>query len=345
MSKLNSTLDEEDINADPLSSSDEAPEPPKQPPIGSGFKQTRQLESGRLRLQKQSSFKNPSPVDSPESIGSKRSNDGDVPNTDPEDMVFSSQTSPKRRKQSTYGRANNIHTSQAVKAQKEILHNRRDGIKVPRVGNVKTEVKSAPQFTLPKGHDMFRFGRARTETQWRQSVGTGDASLEDAMLNNGGASPDSSLSSAPSDFDDDEVQALNLPPPKPYVPVTECAICGQAVNQFLREEFEDRSTPGKQLSYKWQQRFCTYHKQHEGKESWKERGYPEIDWSGLEKRMRRHRPHLLAVIDGSKSSYYRVQLSEKLKEGSKTAMQALKSDKDRPTVCVGYYGPRGEKVL
>jgi hypothetical protein len=114
---------------------------------------------------------------------------------------------------------------------------------------------------------------------------------------------------------------------------------------FLKQEFEDEFAPGKHMSYKWQQRFCRYHKQHEARQLWQERSYPDIDWDGLERRMMKYHSHLESVMSGKHTSPFRDELEQRVKSRAKTTMQAVNSEDAKGGAHVGYYGPRGEKAM
>lgn len=335
---------DEDIYRDPESSDDER-DSATLPVKANGFKLPHQVSETHEPL-KPAKFKTPRLSGSPGSAGSKRSSDADPPSSDGDHMVFS-QPSNKRPKKSS---SSNIHapprsqSGQYGKAAKRLARRaeQKTGFKSPRRDRKPEKIESAPKFKTAIGTGMFEFGASEPEPQWRASRGTDGVDDERRHTR----SPSlSSLSSPPSSPEVEEIRHLNLPAPQPYVVRTECTICGQDVEISLKETFEDEFTQGKQLSYKWQLRFCLYHKRHEAKLLWKHKSYPEIDWNGLEKRMRRHHSHLKAVMGSRTASYYRDRLSERLKERSKTALQAMNDEDAKPGADTGYYGPRGEKVM
>lgn len=153
----------------------------------------------------------------------------------------------------------------------------------------------------------------------------------------------SPLSDALACVDVADVSTLSLPVPKPYVPTVEC-ICGDQVSKLLQEQFEDEVNARKDWTFKWQTRFCAYHKRHEAQRVWDDRGYPQIDWSGLKRRMRKHDDYLLSVLNGTVTSCHRTALRERLKPRTKGIKQLFDA-KQRPGALVGYYGPRGENVM
>ena len=345
---------DEDIQRDPESSDDEQPAPLRS---ASEFRLPRQVDGG-------GEDEPPKPTDfllpvrsSPGSAGSKRSNGSDQRSSDDDSGIFSSQGSFKRRK--TYG--GNIHALQKPaskqqgygKAGRHSLPNRdsRPGFKDPRKHDNKPQTLApAPKFKVAKGADMFEFGETNAGAGFKAPRKIADASMDadraDERFHS--LSPSlSSLSSPPSSPEVEEIENLNLPAPRTFAPRSECTICGGEVDLLLKQNFEDEFTKGKYMSYKWQQRFCRHHKRHEASQLWDQKGYPNIDWDGLERRMRRQHSHLEDIMTNAKPSHYRRELSEKLKGRSKTALHAVNSDSEaeKRGVHVGYYGPRGEKAM
>ncbi|KAK5172123.1 uncharacterized protein LTR77_003761 [Saxophila tyrrhenica] len=315
----------------------------KSRPQTSGFRHARNVET-KSEQASPSAFKLPGSRDSPGTTGSKRSSDDDPSASEDDKPIFSSQGSFKRmkpspnlhvkpfaasysRKQNKYGKGSQRRDSKAHKS-----------FNAPKPAEVQKEVAPAPKFAQPKGQDVFRFGSSGEQPQW-QAVGGGTVHGHDAD-----SLPSSPLSSAPSSPGVEEVPAPHLFPPTDYVSTVECAICGQQVDKVLREEFEDQFTGGRQLSYKWQQRFCTHHRRHVGEQQWETRQLPVIDWDGLEERMLGRDAHLLAVMDGTKPSYHRRQLEERSKERSRSAIEVV-TDGVKRGMLVGYYGPRGERTM
>ena len=146
----------------------------------------------------------------------------------------------------------------------------------------------------------------------------------------------------------EEIAALDLPAAEPYVPRIDCTICGSHVELFLKQDFDDQYSKGRQFNYKWQQRFCRYHRQYSARQTWKLRGYPDIDWDGFRARLqeRQHTGFLERIINGEVESVYRKQFEETLKKsGNKSLRSATKEPSDKKGASVGYYGPRGEKLM
>ena len=332
---------EEDINRDPESSDDEENVPP-QADGSAAFKKPNRAFNERQSIPT-ATFKKPI-SSSPASLGSKRSNSSDGRSSDGEDAIFGSQGSKRQRK--SY--VENIHAAPTTKFKPRTkLYGKAARARTPKKETDASfkqpkkqmdEEKAAPVFKTAKGADMFKFSGGDVEPQFK----TPRASVTTSNSRSPSLSP---LSSAPSSPEVEEIQDLNLPDAQPYCPKAECSICRSSVDLFLKEQFEDEFTPGKHMSYKWQQRFCRYHKQHEAKQLWQERGYPTVDWDDLERRMGSFHSHLEKVIAGNTPSYYRDELAERLKGRTKTTLQAVNSEDVKGGAHVGYYGPRGEKAM
>jgi hypothetical protein len=116
--------------------------------------------------------------------------------------------------------------------------------------------------------------------------------------------------------------------------MTKCPWCGDAVSEQALKDY----SKGKRLNVQMQTRFCAKHKKETAMDTWRERGYPHIDWNRFEKRLEDHQEYLARIVDGKKS-YYRDMLAEKIQTGQ---ARSLKKEGD---LNPGYYGPRGCKVM
>lgn len=115
---------------------------------------------------------------------------------------------------------------------------------------------------------------------------------------------------------------------------TKCPWCGDVVSEQALKEY----SKGKRLNVQMQTRFCAKHKRETAMDTWRERGYPHIDWDRLEERLKDHQEYLSKIVDGKKS-YYRNLLAEKIQTGQ---ARSLKKEGD---LNPGYYGPRGCKLM
>ncbi|EXK89257.1 hypothetical protein FOQG_07915 [Fusarium oxysporum f. sp. raphani 54005] len=115
---------------------------------------------------------------------------------------------------------------------------------------------------------------------------------------------------------------------------TKCPWCGDLVSEQALKDY----SKGKRLNVQMQTRFCAKHKKETAMETWRERGYPHVDWSRLERRLDDHRAYLTKIVDG-KQSFFRDILAEKIETGQ------ARSLKKEGNLNPGYYGPRGCKLM
>ncbi|GKU04105.1 hypothetical protein FLAG1_06465 [Fusarium langsethiae] len=153
-----------------------------------------------------------------------------------------------------------------------------------------------------------------------------------------GANADSVSSPILSDLDQLSDMESNEIPPEGEKSLEEtmakCPWCGDAVLEQALKDF----SRGKRLNVQMQTRFCAKHKKESAMDTWRERGYPRIDWDRLEKRLEDHQQYLAKIVHG-KESHYRSMLAEKIQTGQ---ARSLKKEGD---LNPGYYGPRGCKVM
>src|SRR4051812_22380685 len=80
-----------------------------------------------------------------------------------------------------------------------------------------------------------------------------------------------------------------------------CPICKESVDTL----FFEKHGGGGRMNIRRQARFCKAHKERSAKETWAQRGSPEIDWEDLPTRFRKHYPDLDKILHGKSSSFYR----------------------------------------
>ncbi|EQL00717.1 hypothetical protein OCS_03578 [Ophiocordyceps sinensis CO18] len=113
-----------------------------------------------------------------------------------------------------------------------------------------------------------------------------------------------------------------------------CPWCGQPVDKSLLDDF----SRGKRMNVRLQTRFCRQHKKQTAVETWQAKGYPEVDWEGLDRRFAAHRRPLLDIVNG-KASHFRGILAQKIESGQARSM------KKEGNMNPGYYGPRGFDLM
>lgn len=124
--------------------------------------------------------------------------------------------------------------------------------------------------------------------------------------------------------------------PKSSKPV--CTMCDAEVDEAVRRKF-DKKNPGSGFSLRREQLFCVYHKKDSARKTWKTKGYPEIKWKRLDKRIEKQYDFLQAILEGGQS-YYGDIFNNSVKSGKNRTL--LKSDQN---MTPGYYGIRGLRVM
>ncbi|KAM3513981.1 hypothetical protein MY11210_002413 [Beauveria gryllotalpidicola] len=142
-----------------------------------------------------------------------------------------------------------------------------------------------------------------------------------------------------SDEEDGERSTLSVPEePSELLPPSsaKCPWCGAAVDRALLDDFFH----GRRLNVHMQTRFCQLHKQRAAEQTWRDLGYPTIDWDASEARFAAHREHLHAVIVDGRGSHFREAHARNVEKGSARTM--LRRDENFNP---GYYGPRGFNAM
>ncbi|KAL8794304.1 MAG: hypothetical protein Q9195_003130 [Heterodermia aff. obscurata] len=157
---------------------------------------------------------------------------------------------------------------------------------------------------------------------------TTDSSL--LSISNGAASS-SSLSSPPDSpgLNDEPAPAL-------------CPVCKIPVDRAFLEEFNN----GKPLRARQQTYFCKAHKIRTAEQEWKDKGYPKIDWSNLDRRLEKLHPLIEDILAEKRPSYYRNAFEDRIsKEQMKTLKATLFDSATMEGVLPGYYGSRGARAI
>jgi hypothetical protein len=119
-----------------------------------------------------------------------------------------------------------------------------------------------------------------------------------------------------------------------------CPMCHKEVDWDSLELF--KSQPKQRI--REQMMFCESHKLRTAMDSWRERGYPEIDWNGFEERVQSYFPELEKLLVPGASSYYRniLSTSNSFAPGKARNFRVRAGDEERmETMTCGYYGTMG----
>lgn len=167
---------------------------------------------------------------------------------------------------------------------------------------------------------------------------------------------ESSLSSAVvspvlEDFDPakflEQLSSSSMPPP-PSTQTVVCPMCSKPVEDADEIADELPQLDGRRrLTMREQKIFCRAHKMHSARKDWARRGYPDIAWDELPRRIKAYAPALDDIFRGRRPSFFRRRLEHSVKAGgrrNRTAAQAMVLgglDEASP----GYYGPKGARIL
>ncbi|KAK3618504.1 hypothetical protein LTR56_024590 [Elasticomyces elasticus] len=376
--KVPKKLEDIDIYADPISSDDErfkaatrVPSPPVKEEEPEDFKHIPQFDGSQDALKsktqnfrrastrsavKQESppttaFRVPAIKSSPSSAGSKRKvEDWELESDENDATVFSSQPKRSRVSRNIFAPPRSSKPPQSSYGQK--AQRKRSREEQERREAEAKRVKEAEQAEKANRNAFKRVNvpaafACQDNAASLFKIPDKRFSDDDAVL---GAEDDrnsidlSDLSDAASSPPPEVVASFDLPS---AVRRLECTVCGDSVTVSQREDFEDRFEQAKVWNYKWQQRFCRYHKQIEASQLWVERSYPTVDWIRLESRLKqsRHIEHIERMISGETSSAFRKQFQRKVKSRAKTLLQAADDENAGKGGSAGYYGPRGEKLM
>jgi RTC4-like domain len=120
-----------------------------------------------------------------------------------------------------------------------------------------------------------------------------------------------------------------------------CPMCREAVDADFLSGFSD----GRVMNVRKQTKFCRAHKQKSAKVEWGVRGYPDINWDGLQSRIEKYYSELEDILEGRTSSYFKESLEVNFKSGkNRTLAQSIMSPNFQ-ALTPGYYGSRGARIM
>jgi hypothetical protein len=115
---------------------------------------------------------------------------------------------------------------------------------------------------------------------------------------------------------------------------------------------------GKNRTVKHQNAFCRIHRTKSAREEYRSEGYPDIDWTALPQRIRKHRMTLFKILTNELSSPYRAAYEPIALTGKAAAVPTRRKDLpehiqneldsyalDDQSTFPGYYGPHGRRVI
>jgi hypothetical protein len=117
-----------------------------------------------------------------------------------------------------------------------------------------------------------------------------------------------------------------------------CPMCGKEVARELLDQFKKQSNT---ISIRVQREFCIDHKTREAQSTWKERGYPSIDWNNLNNRLDLYKDGVAQILEHPEKSYFRKELEKSINKGEGRFSMNKVENFGGQFLCLGYYGLRG----
>lgn len=166
----------------------------------------------------------------------------------------------------------------------------------------------------------------------------------------GSSQPDSSVPSEDMDNLKEYLEKL----PEEEVEGSCCPLCRAPVND---DDYWDY-WKGKEKTVKNQNRFCHAHRIKSAWDEYRSEGYPDIIWTDVPQRIRKHRMTLFKILNNERSSGYRARYEPIALTGNAAAVPTKRKDLpehvqqelesyalDHQSVYPGYYGPHGRRVI
>ena len=133
---------------------------------------------------------------------------------------------------------------------------------------------------------------------------------------------------------------LSSPPTSPTK--IKCQLCKCVVDKSPFEELFGKD----RLTVRQQTAFCRTHRVGSARQDWKRSGYPEIDWTNLNRRIEKCHARIEELLQNPRESFYRNALRENVRSGkNRTLKQAVMQHEDMTGLSLGYYGSRGAKLI
>ncbi|KAH0121397.1 hypothetical protein KCU66_g9325, partial [Aureobasidium melanogenum] len=123
-----------------------------------------------------------------------------------------------------------------------------------------------------------------------------------------------------------------------------CPICGEKIEQEFWDKFQDEICH-RRMNLRLQERFCQAHKARTADDVWQDRGYPSINWSALQSRLRAHHAHIHAILDGDYESPYYKQHAKLVSQSKGRSAGSAAASGRFTGLRAGYYGTKGEKIM
>ena len=133
---------------------------------------------------------------------------------------------------------------------------------------------------------------------------------------------------------------LSTPPDSPSK--ARCPLCKGLVEKLFLEGIAG----GKRMTVRQQAEFCKAHKIKSAHDEWRDRGFPTIDWSTFDRRLKTYHHRIEDLLRGDKASFYRNAFEDTVRSGkNRTLRQVMMQGETMEGLSPGYYGSRGAKMM
>ncbi|RPB00886.1 hypothetical protein L873DRAFT_1788791 [Choiromyces venosus 120613-1] len=131
--------------------------------------------------------------------------------------------------------------------------------------------------------------------------------------------------------------------PSPGIEKIECQACNEPLPVNFLDTWKDgRFKKGHVPLLEWMD-ICTEHKAVSLRGEWVRKGYPEINWKGLKRRIEGNYKSIEAILHGEIESPFLAIFQEQEKDVRGNPILLLR--KDHRLQYPGYYGPRGANIM
>ncbi|KAH6853444.1 RTC4-like domain-containing protein [Chaetomium sp. MPI-CAGE-AT-0009] len=120
-------------------------------------------------------------------------------------------------------------------------------------------------------------------------------------------------------------------------PTPVCPLCNKEVDQALLDEF--KAGQGR-MTVAGMRRFCEQHRRRTARETWVQKGYPDIEWPRLDRRIAQHYGFLRRILADGEPCHHGDLFRDAVLAGRNRTL--LQSDAN---LTPGYYGIRGLRAM
>jgi hypothetical protein len=120
-------------------------------------------------------------------------------------------------------------------------------------------------------------------------------------------------------------------------PTPLCPLCNKPVDQSQLDDFKANQP---RMTVAAMRRFCEQHRRRTARETWVQKGYPDIEWPSLDGRIAAHYSFLRRILEGDEPCHHGELFRDAVLSGRNRTL--LQSDAN---LTPGYYGIRGLRAM